>query len=163
MATPVQGEFCTSHSLNTDQININIEPESTRVLFDPGHLHQIFWNLCSNAINHSGVDISHLVIDLQGGITLDSTQPFVDIIDNGQGIEDEVAQQIFEPFFTTSTQGTGLGLYITKEVVESNRAKITHISLPTGGTCFRIYFMQAPDKPASSARTLFNHRHRLTR
>jgi two-component system sensor histidine kinase PilS (NtrC family) len=136
-------EFCTSHSLNQNQLIINIQPESTMILFDTGHLHQVFWNLCSNAINHSGVETDHLIITLQGGITQDSTQPFVDIIDNGQGIDEDIEPQIFEPFFTTSTNGTGLGLYITKEVIESNRAKIRHIVLPSGGTCFRIYFMQA--------------------
>jgi two-component system sensor histidine kinase PilS (NtrC family) len=137
-------EFTTSHKLKKEQIHLNIQPESTTVLFDHGHLHQVFWNLCSNAINHSGVETEDLTITLQGGITQDSSQPFIDIIDNGQGINKEIEQQIFEPFFTTGTYTTGLGLYITKEVVESNRAKIRHIALPGGGTCFRIYFMQAP-------------------
>lgn len=136
-------EFCNSHGLDKNQFIINIQPESTMILFDTAHLHQMFWNLCSNAINHSGIEIHHLTINLQGGITQDSTQPFIDIIDNGQGINEDIEQQIFEPFFTTSTDGTGLGLYITKEVVESNRAKIRHIVLPAGGTCFRIYFMPA--------------------
>lgn len=137
-------EFTTSHKLKNQQINLNIQPESTTILFDHGHLHQVFWNLCSNAINHSGIEADHLTITLQGGITQDSTQPFIDIIDNGQGINENIEQQIFEPFFTTGTNSTGLGLYITKEVIESNRAKIKHIALPSGGTCFRIYFMQAP-------------------
>ena len=136
-------EFTTSHKLKSQQININIQPESTTILFDHGHLHQVFWNLCSNAINHSGIETDHLMISLQGGITQDSTQPFIDIIDNGQGIDEDIEQQIFEPFFTTGTNSTGLGLYITKEVIESNRAKIRHIALPSGGTCFRIHFMPA--------------------
>lgn len=136
-------EFCTSHGLNKNNFIINVKPESTIILFDASHMHQVFWNLCSNAINHSGINIDHLTINLQGGITQDSTQPFIDIIDNGHGIDDDVEPQIFEPFFTTSTNGTGLGLYITKEIIESNRAKIRHIALPTGGTCFRIHFLPA--------------------
>ncbi len=136
-------EFTTSQKLGNQQISINIQPESTTILFDHGHLHQVFWNLCSNAINHSAIETEHLTIALQGGITQDSTQPFIDVIDNGQGINEDIEPQIFEPFFTTSTNSTGLGLYITKEVIESNRAKIRHIALPRGGTCFRIYFMQA--------------------
>lgn len=139
-------EFCTSHRMDAQKMNINIKPESTTVLFDSSHLHQVFWNLCSNAINHSGLEINDLIIKLQGGITEDSSQPYVDIIDNGQGIDEIVEPQIFEPFFTTSTKGSGLGLYITKEVVENNRAKIMHITPPEGGNCFRIYFMRAPNK-----------------
>jgi two-component system sensor histidine kinase PilS (NtrC family) len=147
--TQFRDEFCTSHAMDIQQINININPESTTVLFDSSHLHQVFWNLCSNVINHSGIETHDLIIDLQGGFTEDSSQPYVDIIDNGQGIDKEIESQIFEPFFTTSTKGSGLGLYITKEVVENNRAKIRHITLPKGGNCFRIYFIQAPKTPNS--------------
>lgn len=139
-------EFCTSHGITQQQITINVKPDDVSILFDPSQLHQVFWNLCSNAINHSGVDNKQLQIQIQGGLSRDASQPFIDIIDNGQGIEVENEQHIFEPFFTTNSQGTGLGLYITKEVIESNRAKIRHIELPTSGTCFRIYFMQAPDE-----------------
>jgi len=140
--TAFRREYCSSGRLGEDQISIHIEPDSTRIQFNSGHLHQVLWNLCTNAINHSGVDTKELIISIQGGNTQDLNQPFLDIIDNGKGIDDDVAQQIFEPFFTTNQNGSGLGLYITKEVAESNRAKIRYIALPTGGTCFRIYFIQ---------------------
>jgi two-component system, NtrC family, sensor histidine kinase PilS len=64
----------------------------------------------------------------------------VDILDNGPGIEPEVAKQIFEPFFTTRNNGTGLGLYITKELCEINRIRLQYIPGPTGGSCFRLHF-----------------------
>ncbi len=140
--TEFRHEYCSSGRLGEDQINIHIEPKTTRIQFNSEHLHQVLWNLCTNAINHSGVAIEELIISIQGGNTRDLNQPFLDIIDNGAGIENDVAQQIFEPFYTTNQDGSGLGLYITKEVVESNRAKIRYIALPTGGTCFRIYFIQ---------------------
>jgi two-component system sensor histidine kinase PilS (NtrC family) len=93
--------------------------------------------------------LRNINISIHGGIDMESNQPFIDVIDNGPGIDPETAQQIFDPFFTTSNEGTGLGLYITKEVAESNRAKIRHIDLPAGGTCFRIYFLQAPEQQVS--------------
>jgi two-component system sensor histidine kinase PilS (NtrC family) len=83
------------------------------------------------------------MINIQGEIDPVFKQPYIDIIDNGPGINEEIQAHIFDPFFTTSSEGTGLGLYITKEVIETNRAKIRYISPPTGGTCFRIYFQQA--------------------
>jgi two-component system sensor histidine kinase PilS (NtrC family) len=100
------------------------------------------WNLCSNAINHSNKDLQNIIINIQGKIESETNQPYIDIIDNGQGISPETQAQIFEPFFTTNSNGTGLGLYITKEVLENNRAKIRHISPADGGTCFRIYFQK---------------------
>lgn len=144
-----RSEFCASHGMESNQMQIDIKPDTISVLFDSGHLHQIFLNICSNAITHSGVDIKDLTITLKGGITDESLQPFVDIIDNGKGVDKIIESEIFEPFFTTNSKGTGLGLYITKEVIENNRAKIRHITPPEGGNCFRIYFMQAPDDQAN--------------
>lgn len=135
-------EFCHSQQIPLQQINIEIQPEDTCILFDTGNLHQVLWNLCANAISHYGKNISTLSISLQGGYSQDLKQPFLDVIDNGPGISEKAEQHIFEPFFTTHKDGTGLGLYITKEVMESNRAKIHHIELPIHGTCFRLQFLE---------------------
>lgn len=136
-------EFVATYKLQAYQIQVRIIPDSINILFDSTQLHQVVWNLCSNAINHSHLDISNIMINIQGGIDTETSQPYIEIIDNGQGIDKETQTHIFDPFFTTSAEGTGLGLYITKEVIESNRAKIRYISPQTGGTCFRIYFQQA--------------------
>ena len=135
-------ECITTHNLQASQLQINIHPQSIEILFDSNQLHQVMWNLCANAINHSNIEHSAIIITIQGKIDDNSRQPYIDIIDNGPGIDKETQALIFDPFFTTSSEGTGLGLYITKEVLESNRAKIRHILPPTGGTCFRIYFRQ---------------------
>ena len=136
-------EFIATQNLAAYQLHIKISPEDIEVLFDTGQLHQVMWNLCSNAINHSNMDRSNVMINITGKIDAKMRQPYIDIIDNGPGIDKETAANIFDPFYTTSSEGTGLGLYITKEVIESNRAKIRHISPQTGGTCFRIYFQKA--------------------
>ncbi len=135
-------EFVASHNLHAYQLQIQIKPQTIEILFDSSQLHQVMWNLCSNAINHSHMDHSNIMIHIQGEIDKIMEQPYIDIIDNGPGIDEETQTHIFDPFFTTSDEGTGLGLYITKEVIESNRAKIRHIPPPAGGTCFRIYFQQ---------------------
>jgi len=136
-------EFTTTNKLQAYQLQIQINPTDVDILFDSGQLHQVMWNLCSNAINHFNMDSSNMMIHIKGEIDSESSQPYIDIIDNGPGIDADTQLHIFDPFFTTSSEGTGLGLYITKEVIESNRAKIRHISQPTGGTCFRIYFQQS--------------------
>ncbi len=136
-------ECVSTHKLQAYQLQVLIEPHDIEILFDSSQLHQVMWNLCSNAINHSNMDITNIMIMIQGGIDEETGQSYIDIIDNGQGIDEETQTHIFDPFFTTSSEGTGLGLYITKEVIESNRAKIRHIPPASGGTCFRIYFQQA--------------------
>jgi len=139
-------EFISTNKLKAYQIQIKIIPENIEILFDSSQLHQVMWNLCSNAINHSNMETSNIMVIIKGAISQhsdsDSRQPYLDIIDNGSGINKEIQAHIFDPFFTTSKEGSGLGLYITKEVIESNRAKIHYISPANGGTCFRIYFQQ---------------------
>ena len=146
-----KAEFINNQSLRDEQLQIVLAPQKLSILFDPTQLHQVFWNLCSNTINHSGLDKDEVLITISGNIDAEFHQPCIEISDNGPGIADEILTKVFEPFFTTSTSGTGLGLYITREVIETNRAKIRYIkpetSAPektqTGGACFRIYFMQA--------------------
>ena len=138
-------EFITTQSLQAYQIQIRIKPDDTVILFDSNQLHQVMWNLCTNAINHSHMEKANIMINIQGEIDSESQRPYIDIIDNGQGIDKDAQANIFDPFFTTSSEGTGLGLYITKEVIESNRAKIRYISPSAGGTCFRIYFQQVQE------------------
>jgi len=136
-------EFATTNKLQAYQLQIQIKPANIDILFDSSQLHQVMWNLCTNAINHSNMDSSNIMIHIKGGNDMELNQPYIEIIDNGPGIDKDTQLHIFDPFFTTSSEGTGLGLYITKEVIESNRAKIRHISQTDGGTCFRIYFQQS--------------------
>ncbi|MEK7303331.1 MAG: sensor histidine kinase, partial [Pseudomonadota bacterium] len=61
----------------------------------------------------------------------------LDIFDDGPGVDPQQLKQIFEPFFTTASSGTGLGLYIAREMCETNHASLEYIENPTGGH-FRI-------------------------
>ena len=139
-------EFVATHNLQAYQLRIAINPPGLLIVFDSNQLHQVMWNLCSNAINHSNMENSNIMISIQGEIDKDNL-PYIDIIDNGPGIDEETQNHIFDPFFTTSSEGTGLGLYITKEVIESNRANIRLVALPTGDTCFRIHLQLALEQP----------------
>lgn len=137
-----QNEFCLTHGMNEQQIKITLAPESLTVIFDIEQLHQIFWNLCSNSLRHSGIDSHQLLISIHGQLSDEDQQPIIDLTDNGNGIKNDIARFIFDPFYTTSAEGTGLGLYIIKEIVESNRAKIELVNQTDNNSCFRIHFMQ---------------------
>jgi two-component system sensor histidine kinase PilS (NtrC family) len=51
-----------------------------------------------------------------------------------------MAEHIFEPFYTSNPRGTGLGLFIARELCECNRARLSYEPRPRGGSCFRIVF-----------------------
>lgn len=133
-------EFVRDHNLMPKQLEVEVEPADLEVLFDASHLYQVICNLCNNALNHHHLPPSEVRIRLIAGYDPIRDQPCLDIIDNGPGIDAQGQLQIFEPFYTTNPRGTGLGLFLTKEIVESNRGKIRYINQPEG-SCFRVYFL----------------------
>ncbi|MGH8455344.1 MAG: sensor histidine kinase, partial [Nevskiales bacterium] len=107
---------------------------------DPGQLTQVLHNLWDNAASHSGVPVERLLIQLSADVWPESGRVYLDIYDNGQGIAPQQAADIFEPFYTTTHRGTGLGLYIARELCECNHAKLNLVHGSTLGACFRIVF-----------------------
>ncbi|MEO7729123.1 MAG: HAMP domain-containing sensor histidine kinase, partial [Burkholderiales bacterium] len=102
------------------------DPEVT---FDRSHLNQVMWNLCRNALRHCrGQEASiRIAVDLLAGGVVK-----LDVVDDGPGVPAGLRNQLFEPFFTTVGSGTGLGLYIAREVCEANDAKLEFIETPAG-------------------------------
>jgi len=100
------------------------------VLFDRSHLNQVMWNLCRNALRHSrrgpGSIVIRLALERSGSVVK------LDVVDDGPGVAPEARAQLFEPFFTTAAGGTGLGLYIAREVCEANGATLDYVETPHG-------------------------------
>ena len=103
--------------------------------FDRQHLHQVLWNLMRNAWRHSR--------KLPGSVrvTVSSAEPAgmleLEVADDGPGVARWPQVHLFEPFFTTEAQGTGLGLYIARELCEGNGARIEYREGGPGGR-FRV-------------------------
>ena len=134
-------EFALIESLTEQQYSVQIDPVDTTIYFDPKHLHQLIWNLCRNAMEHGQSNSSEdFKLSLSGGFDREQNQPFLDIQDNGPGIEGNRVDEIFEPFVTTQASGTGLGLYICRELCELNQARIEYVPVASGGSSFRIFF-----------------------
>ncbi|NVJ51277.1 MAG: hypothetical protein HWE13_05275 [Gammaproteobacteria bacterium] len=117
-----------------------VTPSDLEVNFDISQLTQVVTNLAENGLRYSYQQSGTAYLSLVAGINFKSQQPFLDVIDKGQGIDKATAQNIFEPFFTTSNTGTGLGLYVSKELCEANQCQLDYIPVPSGGSCFRITF-----------------------
>lgn len=133
-------EYQHDHNLDPKVLRLTISPADTRIRIDPTHLRQILTNLIDNAVRHFEGDGRQLRLAIEGGITSESGGPFLQISDNGPGIDEAAQRHIFEPFFTTGHTGTGLGLYIARELCETNRARLEYYPGLEGGSCFRISF-----------------------
>lgn len=119
---------------------LSVEPESLPVRFDPSQLQQVISNLCQNGLRYSLKQTAKASLQLQAGTLPDSELPYLDIIDAGPGIDQQSAARLFEPFYTTEPTGTGLGLYISREICQANNARLDHIASFEDGCCFRIIF-----------------------
>jgi two-component system sensor histidine kinase PilS (NtrC family) len=141
-------EFSHSGICRPDQIDYSVTEDELEVYIDPSLLHQIVWNLCLNAINHGQrKDGTAVKIRLEGSRSGSAGTVCLDIIDNGPGIQTDMIDKIFEPFFTTGSSGTGLGLYISREICESNQARLEYLPATGGGSCFRIRFLRGERPP----------------
>ncbi|HFD80917.1 MAG TPA: PAS domain-containing protein [Gammaproteobacteria bacterium] len=129
-------EFAQTENIDPARLRVEDEAGETQVLFDPGQLHQVLGNLCRNALRHGGEEQP---VTLRIGRSAPGTV-HLDVIDRGPGIDAATAGQVFEPFYTTSTSGTGLGLYIARELCELNQARLGYRPAEGGGSCFRIQF-----------------------
>lgn len=136
--------FTDENGLLPEQLQANTEPCLARV--DAGHLDQMLWNLCTNALLHN--DNSGVNISISCCYSSHSTTS-IDVLDTGKGLSDIDRNNLFEPFYSTHQTGTGLGLFIIRELCELNNASIE--CLPPGtnsGAHFRVMLVSAQDMAA---------------
>ena len=133
-------EFTSTNDLLANWVSIKIIPPDGSVMMDTNNLHQVLWNLCKNANKYGVEPGKDTQVQLLANCNHSDSTPYLDIIDNGPGISLEHQAQLFEPFFTTSDTGTGLGLYLSRELCKNNGGDLRYIDNPESGSCFRIEF-----------------------
>jgi two-component system sensor histidine kinase PilS (NtrC family) len=107
--------------------------------FDVAHLEQIFWNLFRNALRYCRKQPGSIRIRAVAG----ASRVDVDVANDGLGIPAELQSRLFEPFYTTDKAGTGLGLYLARELAEVNGASLRYVDIPDGAM-FRLSCQPAP-------------------
>ena len=132
--------WLTSFSADFSQqhpVTIELSGDDMDVRFDPSQLHQVLWNLCSNALRYGEASRQRPI-----HITLSKMKKWsvMTLEDRGPGIDQQELNYLFEPFHTTSASGHGLGLYLVKELCEANHAEIRYHGKESGGACFEILF-----------------------
>ena len=111
--------------------------------FDRGHLYRILWNLLANALRHASPADGAVRLEARPGATADRIE--LHVVDDGSGVEEAQRNLVFEPFFTTHGAGTGLGLYIARELCEASGARLelldegpgAHFRITAEGTACR--------------------------
>ena len=135
----ITDEIVQAEAMPSTGLAIEIDDE-LRVMFDRGHLSQIAWNLVRNAWQHCRREPGSIRIAARAGYMGDAV--IFELADDGPGVPVEFRAQIFEPFFTTRPGGTGLGLYIARELCDANGAALELLP-KSPGAIFRITFKRA--------------------
>ncbi|MBV1787104.1 hypothetical protein KQ940_03460 [Marinobacterium sp. D7] len=133
------------------RLSLSIEngSEDLQVRVDPDHLRRLLTLLLDNALKHGEPEQGVASIAVRVYRSGRSATPCIEVSDNGRGIDSETEQRIYEPFFTTRHDGSGLGLYLARELCEANYCELRYSPVQTGGSCFAITFpMERPITPA---------------
>jgi two-component system sensor kinase FixL len=118
------------------RVTYAFDPELDAVLADKVQIQQVVLNLVRNAIESMEQSSRRdLTIGTERG---DDGMAIVKIVDTGTGIAPEIAGQLFQPFVTTKSQGLGVGLSISRTIIESHGGRISVEPNPSGGTIFRF-------------------------
>ena len=125
-------DFCANESVTADRIALDISRPAS-VEFDREHLHQVLWNLLRNAVRHARREPASVRLSVYAY----GDQVELNVADNGPGVERAILGQLFEPFFTTESKGTGLGLYLARELCAANRAALEYVD-DMQGAHFRV-------------------------
>ena len=161
-----RAEFCETMQWRPDQlVSVNVETSAgsptgsypalalrenqdgelavlggTEVTADPTQLRQVVWNLCDNAIKNGLRDRLTDVIEIRYGRLKPAARPFLEVADRGPGVRPEDTERIFEPFFSGQHQGSGLGLFLARELAQTSGATLLYEPRPAGGSIFRLVF-----------------------
>jgi two-component system sensor histidine kinase PilS (NtrC family) len=139
-------QYRESHPGARRGVHIDRVASDLSVRFDPHHLQQVLFNLWDNSFLHGGRDGRRIEVHIATSPRGESA-PWLEVRDNGPGIPAELRERVFEPFFSTAHQGTGLGLYLARELCEYNHCRLTYRGGAEGAS-FRLTFAEAAQQAA---------------
>ena len=121
--------FCQIEKVARAVIRLEFEARP-EISFDYSHLNQVMWNLCRNALRHCSRGDASVRIGV--GAEKHANVVRLDVVDDGPGVPPVLRGQLFEPFITGASGGTGLGLYIAREMCVANEATLDYVETPSG-------------------------------
>ena len=119
-------------------VKAKILPKDLKILADPDLLDQVIINLLLNAID-ALKDVEKAEISITASVNLNN-RVSIEISDNGKGIKPDIMDKIFMPFFTSKKTGSGIGLSLSRQIMQMHKGSINVRSKPEEGTSFTIVF-----------------------
>jgi signal transduction histidine kinase len=121
------------------------DPAMPEIEMDPEQVKQVFLNLALNALQASPDGVT-LTVRTRGDVPAEGDEVrhraryvMASVTDDGPGIPPDKLGKVFQPFFTTKESGTGLGLSMTRKILDLHEGRITAESGPGGGATFTVF------------------------
>ena len=124
------------------EVTIDCDYQELLVEFDPENLRRVLGNLLDNGLRHSKIATGKESAFISVHLDFATHQCIIDVIDYGSGVPSAEIPRLFEPFYTTMEEGSGMGLYLCKELCEINNADLSYRPTDKGESCFRISLNQ---------------------
>lgn len=144
-------DWARANGLRLDErsmLRVEVPPESIGVVFDADHLRRVLVNLLDNAKRHANAAPGAIEVRLD---SRDEGRAFLSVASNGTPITADVERFLFEPFFSTRSRGTGLGLYICRELCERYGASIDYRARASGDPHPNEFYVVMRRLPLASA------------
>lgn len=130
-------EFIEYKQIDEHKIAVQIRAPLANVYIDEEQLRQVMWNILDNAWHYSTDNTAGKRIELL--LDEDGDEVRIDIIDNGPGVSASMQPTLFEPFQSERQGGTGLGLYLARELCQANRVRLNYSFERLNKSCFSLH------------------------
>lgn len=128
--------FAPDWKKRSGTLTLTCDPENIEVIVDPLQLEQALINLIQNAYDATK-DIEQASLHIHAKLT-HGARLSIEVIDNGKGINEEHLPHIFTPFFSTKEKGSGIGLALTRQLIQNNNGTVRYVQSVGGGAKFII-------------------------
>lgn len=142
-------EFWLTEDIDADILRLNAPRESVPVRADSAHLHKLLWTLCSDLLRYGRSSNATDPVEIRVGRSATTQRRYLDVIDRGSAVGPVDSKRVFEPFLAAGKAGTGISMFVSRELSPRVRSGANNDPRPGGGVVFRLVFAEAaPPKPA---------------
>ncbi|HEY0686523.1 MAG TPA: ATP-binding protein [Steroidobacter sp.] len=145
-------EFWQAEEIDADTLRLSAPRESVPVRADPAHLQRLLWTLCTDLLKYGRASNSTDPVEIRVGRSATTQRRYLDVIDRGSAIGPADSKRVFEPFLSAGKAGTGISMFVSRELSPGVRSGANNDPRPGGGVVFRLVFAEviAP-KPVEAA------------
>ncbi len=139
-------EFWQTEDIDADTLRLSAPRESVPVRADPAHLHQLLWTLCNDLLKYGRASNANDPVEIRVGRSATTQRRYLDVIDRGSAIGPADSKRVFEPFLSAGKAGTGISMFVSRELSPGVRSGANNDPRPGGGVVFRLVFADAPPR-----------------